>query len=74
MASKDRVTVSHIDDPKYWRARADAAWHAAEKMIDPQARRTLIGISRSYEELARRTQARLAAAAKSRKPARSDDR
>jgi hypothetical protein len=73
VATKPRNGGSHIDDPRYWRARAATARATAEKMIDPTARRTMLGISRSYEDLARRTQARIAGAKSGKPPSRNTD-
>ena len=40
------------DDPKHWRQLAQEARAAADQLDDPDARRTMLEIAESYEELA----------------------
>lgn len=61
MPKRDGGPGTPIDDPKYWRTRAEATRASAARMVDATARRAMIGLARSYDELARRTQMRLPA-------------
>ena len=38
--------------PAYWRRRAEEARQAAEQMVDPISKKTLLAIAAAYEELA----------------------
>jgi hypothetical protein len=40
------------NDPKHWRLLAQEARAAAERLDDPDAKRTMLEIAESYEELA----------------------
>jgi hypothetical protein len=40
------------DAPAYWRRRAEEARRAAERMVDPISKKTLLDIASAYEELA----------------------
>ena len=40
------------DDPKHWRQLAQEARAAADRLDDPDARKTMLEIAESYEELA----------------------
>ena len=42
-----------IDDPAHWRSRAEEARRAAMKMIDPQARKTMLVTAENCEWLAK---------------------
>jgi len=48
-----------INDPKYWRDRAEEARTHAEHLSDPESRRRMLRIAKDYEELARRAERRL---------------
>jgi hypothetical protein len=56
---------SHINDPKHWLERAEEARAAAEQMADPEAKRLMLEIAKDYERIAKRAEARIAAAKKS---------
>jgi hypothetical protein len=40
------------DDPKRWRQLAQEARAAADKLVDPDARKTMLEIAENYEQLA----------------------
>jgi hypothetical protein len=46
-----------IDDPDCFWSRAEEARTMAERMIDPEAKRMMIGVAETYERLARRAEA-----------------
>jgi len=48
-----------INDPKYWRERAEEARTVANEMTIPDAKRRTLRIADDYEELARRAERRL---------------
>src|SRR5215472_2994227 len=48
-----------INDPKYWRERAEEARTVANEMTIPDAKRRTLRIADDYEELARRAKRRL---------------
>ena len=41
-----------INDPAYWRQRADEARHMAGQLTDPAARQAIEDVAASYERLA----------------------
>jgi hypothetical protein len=47
-----------IDDPKRWRAQAEAARTIADQLRDPERKRVLVNIALGYMELARMAEAR----------------
>jgi hypothetical protein len=49
-----------IDDPAYWRRRSEEARRTADRLDDPVAKKTMLDIATSYEQLAALTEARLA--------------
>jgi hypothetical protein len=51
--------TSAVDDPHYWYARAEESRVLAEQMVDPEARRMMFGIAKSYDLIAQRTGERL---------------
>jgi len=51
--------MSHINDPKHWRERAEEARVHAEQMADPEAKQTMLKIAEDYEKLAQRAEQRL---------------
>ena len=53
------TTASPINDPAYWRQRAEEARRIAEQLDDPLAKKTLLEIAFSYEQLSTLTEARL---------------
>jgi hypothetical protein len=46
-----------IDDPDHFRSHAEEARTMAEQMIDPEAKRMMMGVVETYERLARRAEA-----------------
>jgi len=44
--------------PEYWRERAAEARTLAESMKDPQSKRAMLNVAASYENVAKRAQAR----------------
>jgi plasmid stability protein len=42
-----------IDNARHWRARAEEAREMAEQMVNPEAKRIMLGIAVSYVALAR---------------------
>jgi hypothetical protein len=53
------MTTSPINDPAYWRQRAEEARRVADQLDDPLAKKTLQEIAHSYEQLGSLTEARL---------------
>ena len=49
---------TNLRSAAYWRDRAEETLSVSESLHDPEARRILREISRSYEELARRAEQR----------------
>ena len=49
-----------INDPKHWLDRAKEARALAEKMDDPEAKRTMLKNADDYERLAQRAEERAA--------------
>jgi hypothetical protein len=47
-----------MESTEYWRSRAKEIREQAEHVGDPVAKRTLLSIAKSYEQLARRAEAR----------------
>jgi hypothetical protein len=45
-----------LDDPEYFRGRAEEARTMAEQMFDAAAKLTMLQIAESYEELAKRAE------------------
>ena len=51
--------MSHINDPKHWRYRAEEARGAmAESMTDPEAKQSMLNVAADYERLAKRAEDR----------------
>jgi len=48
-----------INDPKYWRKRAEQARTAAGELTDPDSKRRMLRMANDYEKLARRAELRL---------------
>jgi hypothetical protein len=46
-----------IDDPDYFWSHAEEARTMAEQMIDPEAKRMMMGVAETYERLARGAEA-----------------
>jgi uncharacterized RDD family membrane protein YckC len=51
-------TAAMLDDPAYWRGRADAARALSERLADLQSKRQMLEIVRGYEYLAQRAEER----------------
>ena len=45
--------MSHINDPKHWRYRAEEARAMAESMTDPEAKQSMLNVAADYERLAK---------------------
>ena len=52
--------MSHINDPKHWRYRAEEARALAEKLTDPEAKQLMLKVAADYEQLAKRAEERSA--------------
>ena len=50
---------SAINDPAYWRQRADDAREMADRLTDPAVRQALHEVAASYEQLAKLAEDRL---------------
>jgi hypothetical protein len=50
----EAIMPQRVNNPKYWRAYAEATRTLAEQMQDPESKRMLLGIAETYTELARR--------------------
>jgi hypothetical protein len=48
-----------LDNPKYWRNRAEEARVVAESMEDQRSKEMMLGIARDFERLAARAEERL---------------
>ena len=51
--------MSKINDPQYWRRRAEEARTLAEELTDPDAKRKMLKIAETYEQLSVRALQRL---------------
>jgi hypothetical protein len=51
-----------VNDAKHWRFRAEEARNNAELMIDPEAKRMMLGIAADYDGLAKSAEERQLAA------------
>jgi hypothetical protein len=49
----------YINDPKYWRGRAEEARGMAKGFVDPDVVAMTIKVARQYEQLAEQAEARL---------------
>ena len=47
---------AHLDDPQYWRERADEARYVAQYLIDPMSREMAFEIAVTYDRLAQRAE------------------
>jgi hypothetical protein len=52
------MRTTEINDPAYWRQRAEEAQRLAEQLDDPVAKQTMQDIAKSYEQLAALAQQR----------------
>ena len=50
----------NLNDPEYWRSRAEEARAVAVQMTDPRTRAIMLGIAQDYEKLAERAEQRAA--------------
>ena len=46
-----RVPTFFIDDPDYWRKRAEEARTIAERMTDAHTKSLMLGVAESYEKI-----------------------
>jgi hypothetical protein len=53
-----RAGMSHINDPKHWRHRAEEARAMAESLTDPEAKQLMLNVAADYEKLAKRAEER----------------
>jgi len=51
-------TAAMLEDPAYWRGRADASRALSERLVDLQSKRQMLEIARAYEYLAQRAEER----------------
>jgi hypothetical protein len=56
--------MSHINDPKHWRSRAEEARAMAESLTDPEAKQLMLNVAADYEKLAKRAEERSAGVAR----------
>jgi DNA-binding ferritin-like protein len=47
------VSTFFIDDPEYWRKRAEEARTIAERMTDAHTKSLMLGVAESYEKIAK---------------------
>ena len=52
-------TASIIDAPAHWRRRAEEAYRVADQLDDPIARKLMLDVARSYQQLAALAEAKL---------------
>jgi hypothetical protein len=62
-AAVSRSQSEAINDPKYWRCRAEEARAMAESMTKPEAKHLMLNVAADYERLSKRAQERSAARA-----------
>jgi hypothetical protein len=55
------VDKSLLEDPDYWRRRAEEARTIAEQMENPEAKQTMLEIAAGYDRMAQRAAERIAA-------------
>ena len=48
-----RVPTFFIDDPEYWRKRAEEARTIAERMTDAHMKSLMLGVAESYEKISK---------------------
>ena len=52
-------TLAIIEDPTHWQQHAEEARKVADQLDDPIAKRTMLDVARSYEQLAALAEAKL---------------
>jgi hypothetical protein len=57
-ARKLEPPVPRLNDPEYWRGRAEEARTIGERMIDGEARESMLRVAEQYEELGRKAERR----------------
>lgn len=55
----DKKLPPQVNDPSYWRARADEARAIAETLSHGPTKRIMLGVASDYERIAQITEARL---------------
>jgi hypothetical protein len=50
--------MTKLNDPKYWRRRAEEVRAVAVQMKDPHTKAIMLGIAQDYEKLAKRAEQR----------------
>jgi len=55
----DTKLPAHVDDPGYWRARAEEVRAIADDMKHSRSKEIMLGIAEDYEKIAQITEARL---------------
>ena len=55
------MAPTHLDNPAFWRARADEARAQADQMRDQDAKQALLGVANVYERLAKDAEVRFKA-------------
>jgi hypothetical protein len=51
-------SIARINDPAYWRSRAEEARTIAEQMTDSDAVSTMLKVAEQYQELAQKAERR----------------
>jgi hypothetical protein len=46
------MTTGLLDNPEYWRTRAEEARKIAESLHDPNSREMMLGFAKDYERIA----------------------
>ena len=59
MSSFCMQTLSIVDDPTHWWQRAEEAHRVADQLDDPIAKKTMLDVARSYDQLAALAEAKL---------------
>jgi hypothetical protein len=54
------MTAPKLDDPEYWRSRAEEARAVAVQMMDAHTKAVMLQIAQDYEKLAARAEQRAA--------------
>jgi hypothetical protein len=57
-ARKPEPPLPRLNDPEYWRGRAEEARTIGERMVDGEARESMFKVAEQYEELGRKAERR----------------